>query len=418
MLAREQRHRLRELFEVFPLRINAVRNSGGPIQITVCNLRLPEGGTPPARGWPEPQSTSAALGYLLLLVDKVALIMGGPLLHESSYQGSTSSVWQPSSFWMRQPINAAAVFPLHVMATSSIAGSSSTQAAYNSASGRNDGPLAPAAAAYHQLGSNSATPSPNTSHHTTRPPVAGSAAVSHSRSTSAADTPSNNGSQTARGSSRREADFKAAWDLLQRSLACFLKDKAAKNGMQLPSAWNPLAWLVVYCAVVKRDPRQDGKLVAVASHRTMGDAATAGLDHPPEHDVDSSCFRSMVVPAGTGGSSAWLGHGLEEEEEEEEDEGWGVVKTILPPPPSQPDEVEHWTRAMYVDGNALAGAMGHQHSSPQTGGYGLGLGLPRGLAAAGYGAVSGTSAGLGSSPGSSASGGILPVERVRSLFSK
>lgn len=75
-----------------------------------------------------------------------------------------------------------------------------------------------------------------------------------------------------RGSSRRESDFKAAWDLLQRSLACFLKDKAAKNGMQLPSAWNPVAWLAVYCAVVKRDSRQDSKLVA-ASFK----AADAGL---------------------------------------------------------------------------------------------------------------------------------------------
>lgn len=74
------------------------------------------------------------------------------------------------------------------------------------------------------------------------------------------------------GSSRREADFKAAWDLLQRSLACFLRDKAARNGMQLPSAWNPVAWLAVYCAVVKRDSRQDSKLVA-ASFKAADSAA-------------------------------------------------------------------------------------------------------------------------------------------------
>jgi hypothetical protein len=159
------------------------------------------------------------------------------------------------------------------------------------------------------LGSNSATPLPNTGNCSNRPTAAAAAAaVSQAGSARVAD-PSAISSPHPPRSSRREADFKAAWDLLQRSLACFLKDKAAKNGMQLPSAWNPLAWLVVYCAVVKRDTRQDGKLVAVASHRTMGDAAPAALDYSLEHDVDSSCFRSMAVPAGTGSSSAWVGNG-------------------------------------------------------------------------------------------------------------
>jgi hypothetical protein len=63
MLAREQRTRLRELTEIFPLRINALRDCGGPIQITVCNIRLPEGGSTPAGGWPEPQVGSRKEGW-------------------------------------------------------------------------------------------------------------------------------------------------------------------------------------------------------------------------------------------------------------------------------------------------------------------------------------------------------------------
>lgn len=55
MLEREQRLRLRQLTEIFPLRINAVRSSGSPIQITICNLRLPESGNSPSGGWPEPE---------------------------------------------------------------------------------------------------------------------------------------------------------------------------------------------------------------------------------------------------------------------------------------------------------------------------------------------------------------------------
>lgn len=59
MLAREQRTRIRELTEIFPLRVNALRDrGGGPIQITICNIRLPESGTTPPGGWPEVQVMS------------------------------------------------------------------------------------------------------------------------------------------------------------------------------------------------------------------------------------------------------------------------------------------------------------------------------------------------------------------------
>jgi hypothetical protein len=82
------------------------------------------------------QATSAALGYLLLFVDQVALIMGGPMLHESAHQASTSSIWQPSSFWNRRPASPTAMLPLNVMTAGTGAGSGTGQAAYNSTTSR------------------------------------------------------------------------------------------------------------------------------------------------------------------------------------------------------------------------------------------------------------------------------------------
>lgn len=72
MLAREQRMHMRALLEIFPLRINALRAAsagdggagagggagaagGSPIQITICNLRLPESMAAPPGGWQDPQ---------------------------------------------------------------------------------------------------------------------------------------------------------------------------------------------------------------------------------------------------------------------------------------------------------------------------------------------------------------------------
>uniref|UniRef100_A0A7S1XAG3 Uncharacterized protein n=1 Tax=Tetraselmis chuii TaxID=63592 RepID=A0A7S1XAG3_9CHLO len=40
-------------------------------------------------------------------------------------------------------------------------------------------------------------------------------------------------------------------------------------------------------------------------------------------------------------------------EEEGEADDWDLVqRPFLPPPPSQPDEVEHWTRAMFTDASS------------------------------------------------------------------
>lgn len=79
------------------------------------------------------QAVSAALGYLLLCIDKVAMLMGGPLLHESQYQGSTSTLWQPNSFWARLPANSAAILPLYVPGTST---SSSAGPSYSATTSR------------------------------------------------------------------------------------------------------------------------------------------------------------------------------------------------------------------------------------------------------------------------------------------
>jgi hypothetical protein len=98
------------------------------------------------------------------------------------------------------------------------------------------------------------------------------------------------------GARRSEpGDFKTAWELLQRSLACFLRDKAATTGMQLPAAWPPLAWLAVLCAAVKRDGRPDGKLVAASN---AADQQPTDV-YQAQQALDSSSFGGR----GGGGSA-------------------------------------------------------------------------------------------------------------------
>ena len=84
---------------------------------------------------------SAALGYLLFFIDKVAMYIGGPLLHEAQHQGSTSSIWTPAGFWNRAPASAHAVLPLHVMGSSgsSGTGASSSSVQYSGGSSSSSG---------------------------------------------------------------------------------------------------------------------------------------------------------------------------------------------------------------------------------------------------------------------------------------
>lgn len=446
MLAREQRMHMRALLEIFPLRINALRaattgaggvGGGGPIQITMCNLRLPESLVAPAGGWQDPLGVSAALGYLLQLVDKVAFIMGGPLLHEALFQGSTSSIWVPSSFWDRQPRRQDHVLPLFVPGVGG-GGPSGVNTA-SSAQGASGGTHASGGAGgggYGRQGGGGyggfwqmALGRQQVASH--------DSGSGHALLRTLSDTStSSGGAPRALGgllSSRREADAQAAFALLQRSLACFLRDKAASSSLQLPAAWNPLAWLVVFCAVVKRDAKADGKLVAASlaadaaastgSSPTPGSAAAGaaaaggssgrGLEFSGSRgsrgapsrgsrdSLDSGSVMALLDGAGDqqqqdgalpllpepplpwGG--AWA---LEGDDDDEEDEGWGVVRApFLPPPPSRPDDVEHWTRAMITDNLGVVG------------GGGGGGGAPVGM--------------LASSPGN---GGMLSVEYIRQLF--
>jgi hypothetical protein len=362
MLAREQRMHMRALLEIFPLRINALRapsagpgdaaggggggGGGGPIQITICDLRLPECLAPPPGGWPDPLAVSAALGYLLLLVDKVAFIMGGPVLHEAHPQGSTSSVWVPGAFWDRAPRRQEHVLPLYVpgagggsgaAAAAAVAGGSGGGGGAGSGGdgGRSGG------GAFWPLGLGGGARGGG---------GGGSAGGDGLLRRSSSETSSGGGAGgRALGGllySRRDADAAAAFALLQRSLACFLRDKAAGSALQLPAAWNPLAWLVVFCAVVKRDAKADGKLVAAslaADAAAGGDAANETAGGPPGGPGARSGRASREGIAGDGGTDSVLAL---------LDRGFGAGGLDVPPLPHLAAQLPGgpWDGAWALDG--------------------------------------------------------------------
>lgn len=309
MLLREQRTKMRQLLDIMPVRINALRPDGGsPVKVTICNLHLPD--NLPDSLWQQQEavrSLSSALGYLLLFMDLLGAYMGGPLLCEGAFRCSTSTIWSPTSYWSRQPSSASGVLPLYV-------NEALGTLPFNMTARVRQAGVASFGLAFSR----------------TQPPAAARCAKVE-------------GLVPATGSSgegslvKRHAAMKAGFETLQRALACFMQDKALALSLQLPGGWSPFAWLVIMCAVVKRDVRTDGVIVAASS--VVAEALGSGGSGA---DGLASLLSHHALQA----------HG---DDDEGDMEGWDMVQEpFLPPPPSQPDAVEHWTRAMFTDAQRRA----------------------------------------------------------------
>jgi hypothetical protein len=79
---------VRELLEIFPLRISALRSqSGPPLKVTICNLKVPEGGPASSSSWGEAEVSSWGLcGWQLL----ARLARAGHLMTSGNLPGSVS----------------------------------------------------------------------------------------------------------------------------------------------------------------------------------------------------------------------------------------------------------------------------------------------------------------------------------------
>ncbi|PNH00951.1 hypothetical protein TSOC_013194 [Tetrabaena socialis] len=70
--------------------------------VTICNLKLPDSASVSSLMLQQPEATSSALGYLLLLQELLSTYLGGPLLHEGSFQASGAACL-PRSLPCRTP---------------------------------------------------------------------------------------------------------------------------------------------------------------------------------------------------------------------------------------------------------------------------------------------------------------------------
>eukprot|EP00873_Tetraselmis_striata_P016389 jgi/Tetstr1/436653/TSEL_025448.t1 len=281
-LVTEQRRRLAALLQIFPLQITRAA-----LQHRV-RQRLGDGAAHPMvleSSQHTQQSTSAALGYMLLLTQLLAHYLGAPTAHVASFGASTSSIWEPAS--CRQPFPAPGDPPL---------------ALFHSAKG-----AAEPAAARQAGGAGSGPPEP--------------------------------------------AELRRAVRLLERSTAMVCHAKMGAAARACPEDWGAFALLAwMFAQVNLQHTESTQRIVAAAGMDPRASLCVA----PPEASGnawsgnDAGLSAQMLL--GDPDCALDMQDAGREGEDSGEGEDWDLVqRPFLPPPPSQPDEVEHWTRAMFTD---------------------------------------------------------------------
>lgn len=77
----------------------------------ICNARLPRGLNP--HSVPS-EELAASLGYMVQLLNLVVQSLGLPALHNSGFAGSCSRIWQRDSYWDARPSSRSNEYPLFI----------------------------------------------------------------------------------------------------------------------------------------------------------------------------------------------------------------------------------------------------------------------------------------------------------------
>jgi hypothetical protein len=314
---------IKQICKVFPLRrmnFDADTKDGffGEFDL-VCNTRLPRGLDP--HSVPS-EELGASLGYMVQLLNLVVNIVGAPALHNTGFAASSSRIWQRDSYWNARPSARSNEFPLFIPPQNfcSTGGEALSSSNFGVASMESTD---------------------------TKQPRLESSGGSFNYSIASPHT------------IERHMDLQKGISLLKKSVACITAYCYNSLCLQVPSEASTFEAFAKVLATLS-----SSKEVRAAFSLKVGSSRSAKHVQQLSKSVwnvdsimtssslmDSS--HSMLITAKNGSSV----HGTEFSDirkmmASENLEGWDLVEhPTLPPPPSQSEDVEHWTRAMFIDAN-------------------------------------------------------------------
>ncbi|KAJ4832205.1 hypothetical protein Tsubulata_038874 [Turnera subulata] len=321
---------IKQICKLFPLRrvtVEGERKDGSTEQYDqICNARLPKGLDP--HSVPS-EELAVSLGYMVQLLILVIHTLGAPALHNSGFAGSCSRIWQRDSYWNPRPSSRSNEYPLFIPRQN-----------YCSTSGDNS--WTDRSSSNFSFASMESERRPH---------------LDSSRSSSF------NYSSASPHSVETHKDLQKGIALLKTSVACLTAYCYNLLCLDFPSdasTFEAFAKLLAMLSSSKeirsvcslrmacsRSSRQVQKLnksvwnvnSAISSSTLLDSAHSLHLTKNTSDNLPNSALSFLYT---TEISDSGKNESLTD--------GWDLVEhATFPPPPSQTEDVEHWTRAMFID---------------------------------------------------------------------
>ncbi|KAF4366244.1 hypothetical protein G4B88_030422 [Cannabis sativa] len=292
----------------------------------VCNSRLPKGLDP--HSVPS-EELAASLGYMVQLLNLVVQILAAPSLHNSGFAGSCSRIWQRDSYWNARPSSRSYEYPLFIPRQNYC-----TTTGENSWSDRSSSNF-------------------------------GVTSIQSERKARLDSSGSFNYSSASPHSVETHKDLQKGIALLKKSVACLTTYCYNSLGLDVPSeastfeAFGKLLAtlssskeLRSVCSIklaCSRSNKQVQQLNKSVWNVNSAFSSASILDSAHAMTSTIICENNLPNPAT---SFLYATELSEAGKNESLFEGWDLVEhATFPPPPSDFEDVEHWTRAMFIDAN-------------------------------------------------------------------
>ncbi|XP_028771899.1 uncharacterized protein LOC114729112 [Neltuma alba] len=319
---------IKQICKLFPQRRVAIEGEKSDVSSgqydQICNARLARALDP--HSVPS-EELSASLGYMVQLLNLVAHNLAAPALHNSGFAGSCSRIWQRDSYWDARPSSRSNEYPLFIPRQN-----------YCSASGENSWS--------DRSSSNFGVASMESER---RPRLDSSGSNSF------------NYASASLHSVQTHKDLQKGISLLKKSVACITAYCYNTLGLDVPSeasTFEAFAKLLAIlssskevrsvlsskmarsrpCKQVQQLNKSVWNVNSAISSTTLLENSHSVPTRRIENCLPSSAASFLYVTDSSDGKSECL------------IEGWDLVeRPAFPPPPSQSEDVEHWTRAMFID---------------------------------------------------------------------
>ncbi|CAL9232044.1 unnamed protein product [Arabidopsis halleri] len=316
---------VKQICKLFPLRrvsFDGESQNGSVRQYDViCNSRLPSGLDP--HSIPS-EELAVSLGYMVQLLNLVVQNVAAPALHSSGFAGSCSRIWQRDSYWNGRTSTRSNEYPLFIPRRNYC--STSVENSWTDKNSSNFGV----------------------------------ASMESDRKEPRLDSTGSNSfkySSASPHSIESHRDLQKGIALLKKSVACLTAYCYNSLSLEVPpeaSTFEAFAKLLATLSSSK-EVRSVVSLKMASSRSCKAQQLNKSIWNA--HSViSSSLLESAHLPRNTSynqdpnSAASYLSSTEPSTRKNNDMNGWDLVEhPKYPPPPSQSEDVEHWTRAMFID---------------------------------------------------------------------